>query len=113
MRRRPPTSLPTLQCARLAALLCCGAAAHGQAVAGHFAVDDAALLEAGQCQLDTWVEREGSARSLLHVGPACRIGPVELGLNADRTQSSGQKPATIVGAQIKWAAATATARREH
>jgi hypothetical protein len=70
-----------------------------------FAVDDAALLEAGQCQLDTWVEREGSARALVHVGPTCRIGPVELGLNGDRTQSSGQKPSTIVGAQIKWAAA--------
>jgi hypothetical protein len=94
-----------LQRARLAAWACCGVAASGQAVGSHFAVDDAAMLEAGQCQLATWLEREGSTRTLFHIGPACRIGPVELGLNADRSQWTGQEPATIVGPQIKWAAA--------
>ena len=103
--RLPTTSLLMRQCARLAASVCCGVAASAQAAGGNFAVADAAMLEAGKCQLETWLEREGSGRKLLHVGPACRIGPVELGLNVDRSQSSGQKPSTIVGPQIKWAAA--------
>ena len=80
-------------------------AAEGRAAGGHFAVDDAAILDVGTCQIETWRERADHVGSLLHVGPACRVGPVELAVNADRIQSSGVAPKTPVGPQIKWAAA--------
>jgi hypothetical protein len=76
----------------------------GHAAGGHFGVDDAAILDVGQCQVETWWERGDRAASLLHVGPACRVGPVELGLNADRIQPHDRGPQTPVGPQIKWAA---------
>lgn len=82
------------------------AAAPAFAAGGHHAVDDAALLETGQCQLETWWDREdGGDRSLLHAGPACRLGAVELGLNVDRLRVEGNGATTIGGAQIKWASA--------
>lgn len=75
-----------------------------RAAGGHHAVDDAALIEPGQCQVETWADREqGGARSLLHVGPACRVGPVELALNLDRTQLSGTGAVVTAGPQLKWA----------
>lgn len=53
-----------------------------QAAGGHPAVDDANLLEPGQCKLELWGEREsGAARTLVHAGPGCRVGAVELGLS--------------------------------
>lgn len=74
------------------------------AAGGHHAVDDAALLEPGQCQVEAWFDREnGNARSLLHVGPACRVGAVEFGLNLDRARSAGAAAPTGYGAQLKWA----------
>lgn len=74
-----------------------------QAAGGHHAVDDAALLDPGQCQIETWFDREnGGALSVLHAGPACRVGAVELGLNLDRMQTDGRGTATVVGAQLKW-----------
>lgn len=79
----------------------------GHAAGGHFAVDDAAILEVGQCQVETWVEREGAARSLVHVGPACRVGPVELGWNVDRSQWRAHAPETTAGPQVKWVHAVA------
>lgn len=75
-----------------------------RAAGGHHAVDDAALLEPGRCQLESWADREqGGARTLLHAGPACRVGPVELGLNVDRVRLGGTGTSTTTGAQIKWA----------
>ena len=88
----------------LAAASCC-AWPESRAAGGHFAVDDAALLDAGQCQLDTWGEREPGTRTLVHAGVACRIGPVELGLGADRQRLSGARPATVAVQQVKWAQA--------
>jgi len=76
----------------------------GHSAGGHFAVDDAAILDAGTCQVETWWERADHAGSLLHVGPACRVGPVELAVNADRIQPRERAPQTLVGPQIKWAA---------
>jgi hypothetical protein len=74
-----------------------------QAAGGHHSVDDAAILDPGQCQVDTWYDREsGGSRRLLHVGPACRVGPVEVGLNVDRTRPGAD---TSGGAQVKWAKA--------
>ncbi len=72
------------------------------AAGGHHAVDDATILEPGQCQVETWADRErGSGRTLVHLGPACRIGPVELGLNLDRTRTSGSDAAMAGGPQLK------------
>ena len=74
------------------------------AAGGHHAVDDAAVLDAGKCKLEGWVEREtGGSRTLLHLGTGCRVGPVELGLNLDREKQSGSDAATSFGPQIKWA----------
>lgn len=82
-----------------------------QAAGGHHSVDDASILDAGQCQLETWFEREtANARQLQHLGPACRLGALEIGLNADRVRlgavdSSGSETSTTFGLQLKWAAA--------
>lgn len=76
----------------------------GHGAGGHFAVDDAAILDVDTCQIETWWERADHAGSLLHVGPACRVGPVELAINADRSLPRGRAPQTPVGPQIKWAA---------
>ncbi len=74
------------------------------AAGGHHAVDDAAILDPGRCQLETWAEREnGGNRSLFHIGSACRVGAVELGLSADRSRFSGAPSVSAQGAQIKWA----------
>ncbi|MEO8807348.1 MAG: hypothetical protein ABI433_14810, partial [Burkholderiaceae bacterium] len=62
------------------------------------------LLEAGQCQMQIWLERDaGNARSLLHAGPACRTGPIELGLALERVRSAGEPATGGFGAQVKWA----------
>lgn len=76
------------------------AAAH--AAGGHFAVDDAFLLEAGQCQVEAWLERAGRARTVVHLGPACRVGVFELGANLDRTTLRDVAADTVAGAQVKW-----------
>lgn len=83
-----------------------GTALPARAAGGHYAVDDAATLESGQCQVETWFDREdGGTRRLLHIGPACRIGSVEVGLNLDRVRLGDSSTTTVVGPQIKWATA--------
>ncbi|MES2423678.1 MAG: hypothetical protein V4562_04555 [Pseudomonadota bacterium] len=88
----------------LASLVLVGQA---HAAGGHHAVDDAALLAPGECQLEAWFERaSGGARRLLHAGPACRVGAVELGLNLDRSRTGGAGDGSTAlsgGAQLKWA----------
>lgn len=99
-------SLRFVLSALLASVAILGAGAPARAAGGHHAVDDAAILDPGQCQFETWVDRErGGARTLLHLGPACRVGPVELGLNADRVHLSGAGSVTTAGPQVKWATA--------
>ena len=66
---------------------------------GHFDVDDAAVLAPGRCQIELWSVRGESLR-VLHAGPACRVGPVELGLTVDRLSNDEQHD-HIVGAQLK------------
>jgi len=74
------------------------------AAGGHHAVDDAAILAPGQCEVEVWADRERhGARALGHVGPACRLGPVEIGLNLDRTHTTGAGSTTFGGPQVKWA----------
>jgi hypothetical protein len=89
-----------------AAYLCGLAATQTHAAGGHHSVDDAAILDAGQCQVETWTERHAkSSQGLLHIGPACRVGAVELGLNLERERSSsGSEGRTLrAGPQLKWA----------
>lgn len=73
-----------------------------RAAGGHHAVDDAVLLEPGQCQVETWAE-DGREHHLQHVGPACRLGSVEAGLNLDRYSLGGNGPVRLAGLQLKWA----------
>lgn len=72
--------------------------------AGHFDVDDAGTLDAGQCLVEVWAGRLRSPGDLnfQHVGGACAAGPVELGFNVDRTSAPGAAAAVLVGPQIKW-----------
>ncbi|HEX2541514.1 MAG TPA: hypothetical protein VHM00_10575 [Caldimonas sp.] len=67
-------------------------------------MDDAALLEPGTCQIEAWFERERSnARNVLHLGPGCRVGPVDVELSLDRVRVVDRRSINIVGAQVKWA----------
>lgn len=72
-----------------------------QAAGGHFDVDDAAVLDPGHCQVETWGGRAPALdASVLHLGPACRVGPVELGLNLDRL-GNADGARTLLGPQLK------------
>ena len=88
-RRRLPAAV---------ALLAGAMAAHA---GGHFEVDDAGTLNAGQCQVELW---GGHGRStgvnFFHVGPSCGVGQVELGLNWDYAKTD--PPANFLGPQVKW-----------
>lgn len=87
---------PVLACSLLVA------AAAG--AAGHFDVDDAGTLDAGQCLVELWAGRLRSPGDLnfQHMGGACAAGPVELGFNIDRTSAPGAPAAVLVGPQVKW-----------
>ncbi len=85
-------------------LLACAPAAH--AAGGHFDVDDAAVLEPGHCQYETWLLRAPSgaaSTTLFHLGPGCRVGPIELGFNVDRFSYPSSARSTL-GPQLKWVA---------
>ncbi len=74
------------------------------AAGGHFDVDDATVAETGHCQYETWLARAPSARTtLFHVGPACRVGPVELGVNLDHAETRSEHHDSL-GPQLKWVA---------
>lgn len=75
----------------------CGVAG---ATGGHHGVEDASILDPGQCQLETWYERAGP-RALGHVGPACRVGPVEAGLNLEQFDAPAQARLRSAGVQLK------------
>lgn len=85
--------------------LLCGLLLVAQAgAAGHFDVDDAGTLDAGQCLVEVWAGRLRSPADLnfQHGGGACAAGPVELGFNVDRMSAPGAAAAVLVGPQIKW-----------
>ena len=84
----------------LAALLC-SLVLPAHAAGGHHAVDDASILDPGQCQLEVWAEHS-SAHALQHVGPACRAGAVEVALNLDRSTGTPSH-IELIGPQLKWA----------
>ncbi|RQP21516.1 hypothetical protein [Piscinibacter terrae] len=72
------------------------------ATGGHHAVDDASILDPGQCQLELWSEHSPMHR-LAHVGPGCRWGPVEAGVSADRSSDDSEPSRTLWSPQVKWA----------
>lgn len=100
-RRRPAAPLGRILAALTAAagLLL---SPPSQAAGGHHAVDDATMLEPGQCQVEAWLE-QGRGRQLQHVGPACHVYGLELGLNLDRHTARGEPGLRSAGAQLKWA----------
>ncbi|RYF34158.1 MAG: hypothetical protein EOO26_05570 [Comamonadaceae bacterium] len=67
-------------------------------------MDDAGTLDVGQCQYEVWGSRVGRDAAVrgLHLGPACRVGPVELGLGVDLLATRGERTTTYVGPQLKW-----------
>ena len=82
------------------AVLCACAAAH--AAGGHFAVDDASLLDPDRCEEETWVSRGERGTQLLHAGVNCRVGPVELD-GAGEHSRAGDASATQWNLEVKWA----------
>lgn len=86
--------------AALAASLGCATAL---AAGGHHDVDDAVILDPGQCEVEGWVSRAHGGERLLHTGVNCRVGPVELGVAGDHSRLSGAS-ATAWGVQVKWVA---------
>lgn len=86
-------------------VLLCMLLAAGQAFAagGHHAVDDAAILEPGQCELESWLARARGGERLLHAGAGCRVGPVELGLATEHARQSGNPSQAGWGLEVKWA----------
>jgi len=76
--------------------------AHSRAAGGHHAVDDAAILDPGQCQLEAWAEQASDHR-LQHLGQACRASGVEIGWNLDRSVDHAEPIARSMGLQLKWA----------
>lgn len=84
----------------LAAALC--AAAPAWAAGGHHAVDDAAILEPGRCELEGWLARAHGGERLAHAGANCRVGPVEVGLAGEHARLDGAS-ATGWGMEAKWA----------
>lgn len=97
---RPPTGATPRRLLAACAALLLPAASH--AAGGHHAVDDAAILDAGECQIETWVERQGGDQ-LLHIGPSCRLLGVEAGLHVDRNRAAHQQAPGVAGVQLKWA----------
>lgn len=85
--------------AALAAIL---GPAPGHAAGGHHAVDDAAILDAGQCEAEGWLGRSRGGERLLHAGTGCRVGPLELGAAAEYARQGGASQ-TGWQVQAKWA----------
>lgn len=82
----------------LALLLAPGAFAAG----GHHGTDDAAILDAGVCEVEGWTTRNRGAARALHAGTGCRVGPVEVSLGWDRVRE-GDTTSRSFGLAIKWA----------
>jgi hypothetical protein len=82
-----------------AAWLTCGTAL---AAGGHHGVDDASILDPGQCELESWFSHSRNGERLLHGGGNCRVGPVELGLASEYAREDGSS-GTGWQLEAKWA----------
>lgn len=97
---------------KVVCMLVCNALciASSYAAGGHFDVDDAVLLADGRCQYEVWARRGRTAdANTFHAAPTCRVGPVELGLNLDRSRSEGQGERSF-GPQVKYVVESAVER---
>ena len=96
-------AIPTVLVALLAGLLL---SSHCHAAGGHHAVDDAAILDPDQCNLEVWAEHaHQQRRRLQHAGGACRVAAVELGLSLDRGTATDSPTLHPHALQVKWASA--------
>lgn len=87
----------------LLALACAVAPLVAHAAGGHYEVDDATVVGEGRCQVEAWATHatRRAAGDTAHVGPACRVGAFELGLNVDqRHDDTGV--ARTAGPAVKW-----------
>lgn len=78
------------------------AAGPAWAAGGHHSVDDAGLLDPGQCEQETWFSRASGNLRLLHAGLNCRVGPVELGVAGEHGRGGGPSQ-TAWNLEAKWA----------
>jgi hypothetical protein len=78
-------------------------AAPAIAAGGHHAVDDAAIIEPGNCKAEGWVSNEDQGEKLAHAGTACRVGPIELNGSAVYAREHDGSSITGYGLQGKWA----------
>ena len=77
-------------------------ACQAHAAGGHYFVDDAAILDANECQFEAWLERDAKVpHTLLHGGAACRVGSFELGSGVERSRIDGEAQSTA-NPQLKW-----------
>ncbi len=61
------------------------------AAGGHYAVDDATLVDAGSCELEVWYARTDSSVSALTVMPACNPwGNLELAVGLSRVSPGSE-----------------------
>lgn len=90
-----------------ALLLALAGSSSAFAAGGHHAVDDAAILEPGECELEGWGSRATGGERLLHAGGNCRVGPIELGASGEYARFQGES-ATGWGLEAKWAGEVAT-----
>lgn len=94
---------PIRDCAgRTAALALLLAASAAHSAGGHHAVDDATLLEPGQCKLEGWFAHPRGGQRRLHAGAGCRVGPLELGLSGEHARADGSRQSDY-GLHAKWA----------
>jgi hypothetical protein len=72
------------------------------AAGGHHSVDDASILDPGECEFETWVTYASRADRLLHGGGQCRVLGVELAIAAEPGRQGGAR-SQVWQAQLKWA----------
>lgn len=63
-----------------------GCASLAWAAGGHHAVDDATMLERGECHVESWYEFLRGGDGLLQIGPGCNIGGVEWTFSYERAR---------------------------
>lgn len=85
------------------ALLLLAATLPAQAGRGRHGVEDAELLEPGECVLESAVTRLDGGDMRYLVEPACRVGPVQLSAEVEHTRLRPDGSATERGLEVKWA----------
>ena len=83
-------------------LAACLASPCALAAGGHHSVDDAVILEPGECNVEGWVTRSQNGARLLHGGTGCRVGPVELSAAGELARHDTASD-TGWQLQLKWA----------